>query len=72
VRLAALEHCKMAAVSDNAIAKRLGIDHVTIGHWRKKICPSCEFHKMGKRKGGDCRLINLVNMDKSNWCPVAE
>jgi hypothetical protein len=40
-------------MSYSTIAEHIGVDHVTIGYCRNKLCPTCEIHKSTKRKGAD-------------------
>jgi hypothetical protein len=68
---AALKHPKSASMSDSAIAKHLGVDHVTIGHWRNKLCPTCEIHKLTKRTGLDGRTRNVANIGKARSAKLA-
>jgi hypothetical protein len=68
---AALKHPKSASMSDSAIAKHLGVDHTTIGVWRRKISPTCGIHKSGKRKCADGRMINVANIGNARSAKLA-
>ena len=52
-RLAASKDCKVAAVSEGAITKHLGVDLTMTGVWRKNLRPTRGFPESGKRKGAD-------------------
>lgn len=61
---AALGHPKGAGMSDNQIAKHVGVDHVTVANWREKLTATCEIHKSTKRTGLDGRTTNVSNIGR--------
>jgi transposase-like protein len=61
---AALQHPSGAGKSDSAIAKHVGVDHVTVKNWRDKLVATCEIHKSESRTGSDGRTINTANIGR--------
>lgn len=62
---AALVHPSGAGKSDSAIAKHVGVDHVTVKNWREKLTASCEIHKMDSRtvtRGDSTYQQNTANI----------
>lgn len=64
---AALQHPKCAGLSDRAIAKHVGVDHVTVSRWREKL--TGEVHQSTLRTGSDGRTINVANIGKKQAEP---
>ena len=64
---AALAHPGGAGKSDSAIAKHVGVDHVTVKNWREKLAASCEIHKIAERtvtRGGSTYQQNTANIGR--------
>jgi hypothetical protein len=61
---AALQHPNATTLSDSQIAAHVGVDHVTVSNWRKKLGSTCEFHKSDLRTGRDGRTTNVANIGK--------
>jgi hypothetical protein len=59
IRLA-FAHPISAGLSDRAIGAHVGVDHVTVGHWRAKL--TGEIHQSTLRKGADGRTTNVANI----------
>ena len=59
---AALAHAKSCGLSDQEIAKHVGVDAKTVGNWREKL--TLEFPESAKRKGRDGRSINVAKIGK--------
>lgn len=64
VRLA-LKHPNAPGMSDNALAKHLGVDHKTIAKYRGEMQSTWEIPKSETRTGADGRSINTTNIGKN-------
>jgi transposase-like protein len=62
---AALRHPKCAGLSDNQIAKHVGVSQPTVGAWRAKLDPTYKLYK-STRTGADGRTINTANIGKQS------
>jgi protein gp37 len=47
-------------LSDSLIAEQVGVDHVTVAKWRKKMEATCEIHKSTHRTGADGRSYSTT------------
>ena len=63
---AALAHPKCAGLSDNQIAKHVGVAQSTVSGWRAKLSPdpTYRFDKSTTRTGADGRTINVANIGR--------
>jgi predicted RNA-binding Zn-ribbon protein involved in translation (DUF1610 family) len=71
---AALTHPKSQGLSDSAIARHVGVDHVTVARHREKLTASCEIHKIETRtasRGGTTYQINTANIGREKQQPTA-
>jgi len=59
---AALIHAKSCGLSDQEIARHVGVDAKTVGNWREKL--TLEFPESAKRTGRDGRTINVARIGK--------
>lgn len=61
----ALKHSLGSKKSDREIGQHCGVDHVTVGGWRRKLEATGEIHQSDKRIGADGRTINTANIGKA-------
>lgn len=67
---AALKHPKCVGLSDRQIAKHVGVDHVTVIGWRKKMESGGEIHQQDSRKGSDGKTYKASSNRKSKPAPA--
>lgn len=63
---AALRHPKCMGLSDNQIAKHVGVNQTTVSAWRKKLETTYGIPKSTARTGADGRTINTANIGKQS------
>lgn len=61
---AALAHPKADGLSDEKIAKHVGVSRQTVFQYRHEIRPTCKNLTSQPRTGADGRTINVANIGK--------
>lgn len=62
----ALQHTNSATLSDRQIAQHVGVDHKTVGRYRRELATTGEIPQSTQRTGVDGRTIDTAKISQAN------